>query len=73
MKEEKEKNLERKKIENKMMIIQTLNSTEQQKDEDVESDAAALPNDEDVNEALEYGFWKIRELKRLKRDHDERN
>ena len=77
LKEEKEKNLERKKIENKMLIIQTINSTENQKENADESDdqaKTALPNDDDdpQNDALEYGLWKIRELKRLKRDHDER-
>ena len=37
-----------------------------------EEENTALPNDEDDDDTLEYGLWKIRELRRLKRDHDER-
>jgi microfibrillar-associated protein 1 len=56
-----------------MIVIQAENQKEIKDDSDEEGNIA-LPNDEDdpAEDAKLYALWKIRELKRLKRDHDER-
>jgi len=72
LKEEEHKLKEKKKLETKLMVIEAVRIDDLvQKVEEV-SDGEAMPNDNDnLDQANEYELWKIRELRRVKRNKEE--
>lgn len=56
----------------KTRIIQMKGQGEEaEEDDDSDSDRASLPDDSDTKDpALEYEMWKIRQLKRIRRDRE---
>ncbi len=72
--EEAKKRRDEMKLETKMMIVKAINDekNEQQKKGENDQDTAMPTDDDDVNESYEYEQWRIRELKRIKLDKDER-
>jgi microfibrillar-associated protein 1 len=55
-----------------MLVIEAVRKDDLIVNEEDKSDGEALPNDDDtVNADNEYELWKIRELKRIKRDKED--
>lgn len=72
MKEERERNLERKKIENKILILNSIKADANVKVDEDSDGGFEIPNDEDTLDEKEYTLWKIRELRRIKQYNEEK-
>ncbi|CAD8199240.1 unnamed protein product [Paramecium pentaurelia] len=73
LKEEKTKNLERMRLENKILILNSVKSDAAKAVNEDSDDGQQKLNDEDTLDETEYALWKIRELKRIKQFNDEKN
>lgn len=73
--ERQKERLKDRKVESKSILIDTIQKEEEAEREGLnmnDSSDVEMPDDDDEkNEAEEYELWKIRELKRIKRDKDE--
>ena len=71
LKEEEHKRKEKKKQETKLLVIDAVRKDETADKEAEDLSDGEMPNDDDdVDQANEYEIWKIRELKRIKRDRE---
>jgi len=72
LKDEERKLKDRKKAETKMLVIEASRTEEiVEKDVDDAASDGEMPNDDDdLDQANEYELWKIRELRRIKRDRE---
>jgi len=66
----KERLLERK-AESKVILVDTIKQADVERDVNDASDIELIDDNDEINEAEEYDLWKIRELKRIKRNRDE--
>ncbi|CAD8180635.1 unnamed protein product [Paramecium octaurelia] len=73
LKEEKAKNLERMRLENKILILNSVKADAAKAVNEDSDDGQQKLNDEDTLDETEYALWKIRELKRIKQFNDEKN
>ncbi|CAD8110214.1 unnamed protein product [Paramecium sonneborni] len=73
LKEEKAKNLERMRLENKILILNSVKADASKAVNEDSDDGQEKLNDEDTLDETEYALWKIRELKRIKQFNDEKN
>jgi len=72
LKEEERKLKEKKKLETKLMVIEAVRKDDLIEEKEEASDGETMPNDDDgLDQANEFEIWKIRELKRIKRDKEE--
>lgn len=73
LEEDKRKRLKERKQATLQLIVQEIRrDAEEEKGEVIIDDEKLPPDDDDVDEEEELGQWKIRELKRIKRDREER-
>jgi len=75
--EERQKLLQRKR-ESQILLAETVKREEEEAllgfSTKCDSDTEAMPDDrDDMNEAEQYDLWKVRELKRVKRDREEKD
>jgi len=72
LKDEERKLKEKKKLETKLMVIEAVRKDDLIEEKEEASDGETMPNDDDgLDQANEFEIWKIRELKRIKRDKEE--
>lgn len=70
--EAKKARLAERKAESRKMVVDQLAREEQAKRKSTNEDDDEMPSDDDDNEDEALRQWKVRELRRIKRDNDER-